>query len=199
MPTYLYVMKNLIIHPADASTDFLKPIYANISDAIILNGGASKDQVKELMNQHDRVIMLGHGSPFGLFSIGQFAGNNGYIVDSTMVDVLKHIECISIWCNADQFMIKHGLNGFYSGMFISEVGEATYCGLPGTPQETVDASNHYFAQLLGEVINEPLSAINDYITDNYGLLTEDNPVALYNYNRLYLREQLKVDEAELLS
>ena len=188
MPTYLYVMKNLIIHPADASTDFLKPIYANISDAIILNGGASKDQVKELITQHDRVIMLGHGSPFGLFSIGQFAGNNGYIVDSTMVDVLKHVECISIWCNADQFMVKHELSGFYSGMFISEVGEAIYCGLPGTPQETVDASNHYFAQLLGEVINEPLSAINDYVTDNYGLLTEDNPVALYNYNRLYLTE-----------
>ena len=192
-------MKNLIIHPADASTDFLKPIYANISDAIILNGGASKDQVKELITQHDRVIMLGHGSPFGLFSIGQFMGNNGYIIDSTMVDVLKYVECISIWCNADKFMVKHELNGFYSGMFISEVGEAMYCGLPGTPQETVDASNHYFAQLLGEVINEPLSAINDYVTDNYGLLTEDNPVALYNYNRLYLREQLKVDEAELLS
>jgi hypothetical protein len=192
-------MKNLIIHPADASTDFLKPIYANISDAIILNGGASKDQVKELITQHDRIIMLGHGSPFGLFSIGQFMGNNGYIIDSTMVDVLKHVECISIWCNADKFMVKHELNGFYSGMFISEVGEAMYCGLPGTPQETVDASNHYFAQLLGEVINEPLSAINDYVTDNYGLLTEDNPVALYNYNRLYLREQLKVDEAELLS
>jgi len=188
LPTYLHVMKNLIIHPADASTDFLKPIYANISDAIILNGGASKDQVKELITQHDRVIMLGHGSPFGLFSIGQFAGNNGYIVDSTMVDVLKHVECISIWCNADQFMVKHELSGFYSGMFISEVGEAMYCGLPGTPQETVDASNHYFSQLLGEVINEPLSAINDYVTDNYGLLTEDNPVALYNYNRLYLTE-----------
>jgi len=199
LPTYLHVMKNLIIHPADASTDFLKPIYANISDAIILNGGASKDQVKELITQHDRIIMLGHGSPFGLFSIGQFMGNNGYIIDSTMVDVLKHVECISIWCNADQFMVKHELNGFYSGMFISEVGEAFYCGLPGTPQETVDASNHYFAQLLGEVINEPLSAINDYVTDNYGLLTEDNPVALYNYNRLYLREQLKIDEAELLS
>jgi hypothetical protein len=90
-------MKNLIIHPADASTDFLKPIYANISDAIILNGGASKDQVKELMTQHDRIIMLGHGSPFGLFSVGQFVGNNGYIIDSTMVDVLKHVECVSIW------------------------------------------------------------------------------------------------------
>ena len=181
-------MKNLIIHPTDSSTDFLSPIYADISDAIILNGGATKDQVKELITRHDRVIMLGHGSPFGLFSIGQFMGSNGYIIDSTMVDVLKHVECISIWCNADQFMNRHQLNGFYSGMFISEVGEAIYCGLPGTLQETVTTSNHYFAELLGEVINEPLSVIYEHVKENYGLLNEDNPVANYNHNRLYLAE-----------
>ena len=181
-------MKTLVIHPTDASTDFLKPIYANLTDAIILNGGATKDQVKELMVRVDRIIMLGHGSPFGLFSVGKFIGNNGYIVDATTVDALKHTECISIWCNADQFMNRHELNGFYSGMFISEVGEATYCGLPGTLQETVTTSNNYFAQLLGEVINEPLSVIYEHVKENYGLLTEDNPVANYNHNRLYLAE-----------
>jgi hypothetical protein len=73
-------------------------------------------------------------------------------------------------------------------MFISEVGEATYCGLPGTLQETVTTSNNYFAQLLGEVINEPLSVIYEHVKENYGLLTEDNPVANYNHNRLYLAE-----------
>ena len=185
---YLYVMKNLIIHPTDSSTEFLKPIYANVSDAIILNGGATKDQVKELITRHDRVIMLGHGSPYGLFSIGQFAGENGYVIDSTMVPLLKDKECISIWCNADKFMNQHELNGFYSGMFISEVSEATYCGLPGTEQETVTASNDYFAELLGEVINEPLSVIHEHVINNYGLLTEDNAVANYNHNRLYLAE-----------
>jgi hypothetical protein len=188
LPTYLHVMKSLIIHPADASTDFLSPIYANISDAIILNGVGTKDQVAELISEHDRVIMLGHGSPFGLFSVGRFICRNGYVIDSTMVDVLEHTECISIWCNADQFMNRHELYGFYSGMFISEVGEATYCGLPGTLQETVDTSNHYFAQLLGEVINEPLSVIYEHVKENYGLLNEDNPVANYNHNRLYLAE-----------
>ena len=181
-------MKNLIIHPTDASTDFLKPIYANITDAIILNGGATKDQVKELITRHDRVIMLGHGSPYGLFSVGQFAGNNGYIIDESMIDVLKYTECISIWCNADQFMNRHQLYGFYSGMFISEVGEATYCGLPGTLQETVTVSNNYFASLLGEVINEPLSVMYEHVKENYGLLLGLNPVASYNYDRLYLAE-----------
>ena len=181
-------MTNLVIHPTDASTNFLKPIYANITDATIMNGGVSKDQVAKAINEHDRIIMLGHGSPYGLFSIGQFTGNNGYVIDESMVPLLLDKECISIWCNADQFMNKHQLYGFYSGMFISEVGEATYCGLPGTEQETVTTSNEYFAELLGEVIDEPLSIIYEHVMDNYRLLTEDNPVALYNHNRLYLAE-----------
>jgi hypothetical protein len=73
-------------------------------------------------------------------------------------------------------------------MFISEVGEATYCGLPGTEQKTVTTSNDYFAKLLGEVVNEPLSIIYEHVMNNYELLTEDNPVANYNHNRLYLAE-----------
>jgi len=181
-------MTNLVIHPTDRSTDFLKPIYANITDATILHSGVNKAQIAKLISEHDRIIMLGHGSIHGLFSIGQFDGENGYVIDSTMIPLLLEKECISIWCNADQFMNKHELNGFYSGMFISEVSEATYCGLPGMDQETVTASNDYFAELLGEVINEPLSVIHEHVIYNYGLLIEDNPVALYNYNRLYLAE-----------
>jgi hypothetical protein len=181
-------MTNLIIHPEDSSTNFLMPIYENISDATILRSGVTKDQVRELIDEHDRIIMMGHGSPYGLFSVGRFPGNNGYVIDESMVPLLLEKECISIWCNADQFMNRHQLYGFYSGMFISEVGEATYCGLPGTEQETVTASNDYFAELLGEVINEPLSVIYEHVKENYGLLTEDNPVALYNHNRLYLAE-----------
>ena len=184
--------KNLVIHPTDRSTDFLKPIYANISDATIMNGGIGKGQVAQAIYEHERIIMMGHGSPFGLFSVGQFFGKNGYVIDDTMVPLLLEKECIAIWCNADKFMTRYELNGFYSGMFISEVGEAIYCGLPGTLQETVDTSNHYFAQLLGEVINEPLEVINSHVKENYELLTEDNPVALYNYNRLYLREAVKI-------
>jgi len=181
-------MTNLIIHPTDRSTDFLKPIYVNITDATILHSGVNKAQIAKLISEHDRIIMLGHGSIHGLFSIGQFDGENGYVIDSTMIPLLLEKECISIWCNADQFMNKHELNGFYSGMFISEVSEATYCGLPGMDQKTVTASNDYFAELLGEVINEPLSVIYEHVMNNYELIIEDNTVAKYNYDRLYLAE-----------
>ena len=63
--------KTLIIHPDDRSTDFLKPIYASIEKATIITGGKSKNEVVELIEQHDRTIILGHGSPNGLFAMRQ--------------------------------------------------------------------------------------------------------------------------------
>jgi hypothetical protein len=189
-------MKTLIIHPDDPSTDFLKPIYDNVTNATVVTGGVSKEDVKQMIIEHDQVMMMGHGSPGGLFSLGLFNEPNliypqrvsyAYIIDSEMVELLEQKDNnIFIWCNADQFVNKHKLKGLYSGMFISEVSEATYCGLPGTEQDQVDASNHYFSQLLGEVANDPLKDAYFHLMDNYSLLTEDNPVALYNYNRLYL-------------
>jgi hypothetical protein len=71
-------------------------------------------------------------------------------------------------------------------MFISEVGEAYYCGLPGTKQDVVDESNFGFCNILSEVINEPQEKAYEHVMDKYGLIADSNPVALYNHNRLYL-------------
>jgi hypothetical protein len=184
-------MKTLIVHPEDRSTDFLKPIYENVSDATIIHGGVSKAQIKQLITEHDRIMMMGHGSPSGLFSCAKFGGDNDYsafIIDQTMVEELSSKECIFIWCNADQFVTKHNLKGLYSGMFISEVSEAHYCGLPGTPQSIVDTSNDSFARWMGENVNMTLNEIYHNTMDNYEVLAMDNPVADYNAQRLCLAE-----------
>ena len=65
-------MKTLIIHPADESTTFLDIVYKNIPNKTVVKGGCSKMDVMNLIKEHDRVMMMGHGSPGGLFSIGQF-------------------------------------------------------------------------------------------------------------------------------
>jgi hypothetical protein len=104
-----------------------------------------------------------------------------------MVETLsKKDNSIFIWCNADQFVNYHKLKGFYSGMFVSEVGEAYYCGLPGTEQDSVDESNYGFVNMLSECINETQEVMYDTIKTNYGKIAEKNPVALYNHKRLYL-------------
>lgn len=177
-------MKTLVIHPKDSSTDFLIPIYINIPDTTIIRGG-SKDEVNEQIQQHDRIIMMGHGSPQGLFAVGQF-GMQGMIIGHSTVPLLENKECIFIWCNADKFVERYNLKGLYSGMFISEVSEAYGCGLPGVPQEVVDESNDYFAKELGSVSEKSLDEMYQHIRYSYGMLAEGNAVAEYNHNRLYL-------------
>jgi hypothetical protein len=71
-------------------------------------------------------------------------------------------------------------------MFISEVGEATYCGLPGMDQETVDESNYGFVNIISKYINEDKETIYDNVLYEYNAIAINNPVALYNYNRLYI-------------
>ena len=180
-------MKTLIIHPHDESTQFLDIVYNPIPNKTIITGGVTQKELIKLIEEHDRVMMCGHGSPYGLFSVGQFPDTKGYVIGSTMVETLMEKDnSIFIWCNADQFVNHHKLKGFYSGMFISEVGEAYYCGLPGTEQDSVDESNYGFVNMLSECINETQEVMYDTIKTNYGKIAEKNPVALYNHNRLYL-------------
>jgi hypothetical protein len=179
-------MKTLIIHPKDSSTSFLDIVYNPIKNKTVITGGQSKSQVKELIESHDRVMMMGHGSPHGLFSVGQFKNSDGFIIDESMVSLLSEKQDnVYIWCHANQFVERYKLKGFYSGMFISEVGEAYYCGLPGTSQKIVDESNFGFCNILSEHINQDKDMIYENVLEKYGMLAKNNPVALYNYNRLY--------------
>lgn len=182
-------MKTLIIHPKDSSTGFLDIVYEPIVDKTIITGGISKLEVHELIESHDRVMMMGHGSPYGLFSVGQFYGLGGsYIIDIETIPLLKQKEnSVFIWCNADEFVNRYQLKGFYSGMFISEVGEANYCGLPGTSQDMVDESNYGFCHIISKYINEPTNVIHENVISEYGVIAENNSVALYNKIRLYKR------------
>ena len=179
-------MKTLIIHPSDTSTAFLKPIYEGIENKTVITHGKKRSEIIELIESHDRVMMMGHGSPSGLFGIGF---NRLFVIDNGLVEHLnKKDNNVFIWCNADRFVNRFGLKGFYTGMFISEVGEAYYCVLPNIPQNVVDESNNQFANWVGELFTskKPLNEVYSNIVDSYGKLANKNIVAKYNHERLYL-------------
>jgi hypothetical protein len=182
-------MKTLIIHPKDKSTEFLKPIYENIENTTILIGGLYDcDYVSELIETHDQVIMLGHGTSRGLLSVGQFPNCGAYVINSVHVDLLaKKENNIYIWCYASDFVKEHNLKGFASGMFISEVEEAEDHLLTEQTQEHIDESNHYFSELVGKVSSLPANEIYEFVKERYKLITYHNSVAAYNYERLYLK------------
>ena len=81
-------MKTLIVHPKDSSTSFLDIVYNPIPNKTVITGGVSQQELIELIREHDRVMMMGHGSPDGLFSIGNFDG--GYVIDKNIVHLLKN-------------------------------------------------------------------------------------------------------------
>jgi hypothetical protein len=178
-------MKTLVIHPDDKSTDFLCPIYQTIKDKTVLRKGFTKQEVVEQIKIHDRIIMLGHGSPDGLFAVGQFETDNTFIIDSSSIDILADKEeNVYIWCHANKFVEKFDLKGFYTGMFVSEILEALYCDLPLVEQKVVDESNNGFSRIVSNYINDSKSSIYNKTIEEYQIIANGNLVAAYNIVRL---------------
>ena len=88
-------MKTLIVHPKDNSTTFLDVIYKDIPDQTLITGGITKTELKELIKSHDRVMMMGHGSPNGLFSVGQFSPD-----DIAIEEANNHLDVASLLVGA---------------------------------------------------------------------------------------------------
>lgn len=179
-------MKTLIIHPHDPTTVFLTPIYANLKNITVVNGGITKSDLQGLIETHDRVICLGHGSPYGLLNPRIFPDAGLFIVDVSMATSLKSKSgCIYLWCHANQFLTKYGLSGLCSGMFISEPGEADLYGFKGIDYRLIDESNEKFSSILSRFINEPLDTMHRSLLNDYELVAMVNPIARFNLERLY--------------
>jgi hypothetical protein len=184
-------MNTLIIHPEDPTTTFLDPIYAGIPNQTRIQGNRSKEEVLGLIQGHDRVLMMGHGTSLGLLSMGKFQVNSfgwpTYIIDEKAVELLQaKKDSLFIWCHADQYVSEFDLAGFFTGMFVSEVGEAITYGLPKVSQVQVDESNACFAEVVSQCLHLPIPKLWEQVRLSYGQLAQaGNPVAQYNHERLY--------------
>jgi len=168
-------MKTLVIHPLDNSTLFLSEIY-NDKDWDVIDTNVSKKILKEEIKNHDRIIMLGHGTEHGLI------GFNHLIIDSTYVYLLRQKECICIWCNANIFVEKYKLKGFYTGMIISECEEALdYC--INANQQEINESNQLFSLALKNSIDNVdfLNEVKQFYTN------KNNKVINFNSNNLFYK------------
>jgi hypothetical protein len=122
-------MKNLIIHPKDPSTNFLSPIYVPLSNKTVIDGDVTKSELRKLIEMYDRIIMLGHGTPHGLLSVGQFPDAEFYVISHPMAYVLMNKKNnVFVWCDSDLFVLYNDLSGLCCGMFISEIEEVIEYG-----------------------------------------------------------------------
>lgn len=179
-------MKTLVIHPYDITTNFLKDIYAGKDWTVINDTQTSKKTIKQAIKEHDRIVMLGHGTPHGLVSIYRHDGygfdHHRFMIDSSLVYLLREKEIVAIWCNADQFVEKYGLKGFYTGMIISEDIEANMESVIASHEE-VDDSNVLFTEAVTKSIDAK-DMLSSMITE---YTHPTNPIIGFNMERLYKR------------
>ena len=172
-------MKTLVIHPKDYTTEFLSEIY-NGKGWTVISDNVSHSKLKKTIKDHDRIIMLGHGTENGLIGHGRF------IIDSTLVYLLRDKpESIYIWCNADVFVKKYDLKGFYTGMIISEIEEALLYCVNFKSSSEIEGSNILFAKTVKDAVDMSPGDMCTHVKSNY--VSEDSAVVWFNNENIYFK------------
>ena len=184
----------LLIHPDDRTTDFLKPTYSDL-DATVLTKPDEFFNLAETMKRHNRIIMMGHGSPSGLFmpkvegveedENGKLFEYTDYSINDTYADILREKRTVCVWCNADRYVVPNDLHGFYTGMAISELCEADYCDVKGCNPKQLEESNTKFTMGLKESLKVDGPKSVTVFKEIYN--NPENPIMVYNRKRLYYR------------
>lgn len=165
-------MKTLVIHPDDKTTHFLSTVYADKDWTVMTNNKCSKSLLKSLIKSHDKIVMMGHGSPMGLF------GNGRMLVDSNLVYLLRDKLCIGVWCHANDFFTKYKLKGYATGMVVSDSDEADYYNLNYTLSD-IDYSNKLLADSLKASVDSDDMRV--LLLDHYD---GDGDVILFNKSNI---------------
>lgn len=182
----------LVIHPKDPTTDCLGVIYEGRSWTVIRDFNTPADEIARQMAMHDRIILLGHGSPAGLMAGSLIKRPDGkevfnrfsrLIVSELHAPILQEKETISIWCNSDAFFrtFKAG-RGLHTGMIISEVGEELYCLGRAVLDEMEMARNmELFCGAFAKYIDLPPEKMRRRVLEEY---VGDDEVTRFNRERI---------------
>ena len=117
--------------------------------------------------------MLGHGTGYGLLGWG------GMAITSEYVYLLREKVLFAVWCNCDEFFKRYGLKGFYTGMIISEMGEAYMMDVETTLKELTD-QNWLFAEALAVAIDSP-----DILETARSIYQGESDLHEFNRTRMY--------------
>lgn len=136
---------------------------------------------KAIEEEKDLLILCGHGSSKGLFSPD--SSNVQYLVDSCNVNLIKSTQLIGIWCFASKFAEENNLKGFFSNMFISNIGEAIRYGVSVRKEEDITTKEIEFCQNVRSLIQEKIP-MSDWIAILKSKVDMKDSIVCYNYNGL---------------
>lgn len=144
----------LVIHCADRTTDMLAQVYEGKGWDVLRDGNIDKNELHQLMESHERIICLGHGTPSGLIN----KQGGGLTIGPEEAPYFKGKKIFAIWCNADKYFKQHNIG---QGCFItknvpSEVWEARAVGYEVTAQWMLDNIT-YWSKCCADVVEQALN------------------------------------------
>ena len=180
----MVVVGMIVVHPYDESTRMLAKIYEGIEGVKLFDSWKQRSDILAAIAaapKDEPILLLGHGSPWGLYDM-----RHGLILNDNDARLLKgRPNLVGIWCYASEYAFKHGLKGFFSGMFISEPQEALINGVEATDEEIAFVADDFSARF-GHAMREgkPLAEIAAELM-NPSFINSD--LTEFNYSRLTWR------------
>lgn len=176
-----------VIHANDPTTRFLSRLYEQREDVLVhITEASTSGAVRRAICAEDTIMMLGHGTPWGLLSKPDKNGEyKRFLVTDCHVQFLRDKTCIGIWCHADQFARRYGLHGLFSGMIISERQEAVDYNIVATKEE-IDREMVIFTQRLKYCIER--FGLKETPARMIELDDVKSELTVFNYSSLYYFE-----------
>ena len=174
----------IVVHPKDPSTRMLGLIYEGLENVTLFDSWLQRSKILAAIAAAPRdepVLLLGHGCPSGLYDM-----RYGLVLTDRDAALLKdRPNLVGVWCYASDYAFKHGLKGFFSGMFVSEEPEAWVNGVDAEAEE-IDAKAWDFARRFGNMFRAgvPLGEIAAELMDPRH---RDSELTRFNYSRLTWR------------
>ena len=174
----------IVVHPKDPSTVMLASIYEGLDNVTLFDSWRQREQILKAIAAAPReepILLLGHGYPRGLLDM-----RYGTVIKDEDARLLKdRPNLVGIWCYASSYAHAHGLKGFFSGMFISELPEALVNGVEAEAEE-IDGKAWDFARRFGELLRAG-KALEEIAAELMDPRHRDSELTRFNYDRLTWR------------
>jgi hypothetical protein len=194
----------LVFHCADRSTEMLAQIYQGKGWDVIRDGSIKTEYINELIDKHDKIVMLGHGTPSGLINCQSYKGGQSSVISDLQVPHLKGKNMFVIWCMADAFFTRNHIGDgcFITGNIPSEVWECRAAGCGEISAQLMLENITYWSKLCADVVDRALAgdvrgAVN-YVREKYIEKYGDHLVTIYNAERTKVQGDPTPDLSHLL-
>ena len=171
----------LVIHPDTDSIDFeiFQAIYQNRSCTIIMDPSLPENNIRELIEEHDVIVLIGCFDKDGLLARNSETGRYYILINETYIKLLKQKRVYSI--GGKDYFAKHGVPGLHTGAILTSSFVASLYDIEATEEEIVCSAMRLMS-ILGDTLE--MSDLREMEAKIFAEYDNIDPVSSFNKNEI---------------